>query len=75
MDMLDGEMIMLDGMVYQARSDGQVILPGEDETIPFGTLADFHPAKVLHLAGIPDYETFEETVNRLCPEMNFPWAF
>ena len=41
MDRLDGEMQMIDGVVYQACADGQVYLPGDDETVPFGTIADF----------------------------------
>ena len=32
MDRLDGEMQMIDGVVYQACSDGKIYLPGESGT-------------------------------------------
>jgi acetolactate decarboxylase len=74
MDRLDGEVQMIDGVVYQARSDGQVYLPGDDETIPFGTIADFRSEDTVRLAGIPSYEQFEVQMNDLCPRKDFPLA-
>lgn len=32
---LDGELIMLDGVVYQARGDGRVVIAPDDATVPF----------------------------------------
>ena len=74
MDRLDGEMQMIDGVVYQACSDGQVHLPGDDETIPFGTVAEFHAEQTLRLADIPSYELFEEHMAKCCPQENVPLA-
>ena len=74
MHRLDGEMQMVDGVVYQACADGKVYLPGDDETVPFGTIADFHAEETLPLADIPSYERFEETVDRLRPRQNIPLA-
>lgn len=74
MDRLDGEMQMIDGVVYQACADGQVYLPEDDETIPFGTIADFRPQCSLKLENIPSYELFETRVNDLCPQENIPLA-
>ena len=74
MDRLDGEMQMIDGVVYQACADGHIYLPGDDATIPFGTIADFHAEEKLLLENIPSYELFEERVNELCPQENFPLA-
>jgi acetolactate decarboxylase len=74
MDRLDGEMQMIDGVVYQARSDGSVHLPGDDETVPFGTVAEFRPERSLRLAGIPSYELFEARVDELCPLGSIPLA-
>jgi acetolactate decarboxylase len=39
----DGEMILLDGHVYQALYDGRVIEAREDQGIPFGVVTFFHP--------------------------------
>ena len=74
MDRLDGEMQMIDGVVYQARSDGSVRLPGDEETIPFGTIADFRAERALALADVPGYETFEERMAVSIPENNIPLA-
>ena len=74
MDRLDGEMQMIDGVVYQACADGHVYLPGDDATIPFGTVAEFHPGQSLRLADIPSYELFEEYMDKCCPQENLPLA-
>jgi len=74
MDRLDGEVQMIDGVVYQACADGQVYLPGDDETIPFGTIADFHAENTVRLADIPSYEQFEARMSECCLRNDFPLA-
>ena len=74
MDRLDGEMQMIDGIVYQACSDGHIYLPGDDETIPFGTIAEFHDGQSIRLADIASYELFEERMEQCCPRKNLPLA-
>ena len=74
MDRLDGEMQMIDGVVYQACADGRLLLPKDDETIPFGTIAKFTPEQELHLGGIPCFEDFEERMKTECPGLNLPTA-
>ena len=74
MDRLDGEVQMIDGVVYQACADGQVYLPGDDETVPFGTIADFSAENTVRLDGIPSYEQFEARMNGCCPRKDFPLA-
>ena len=74
MDRLDGEMQMIDGIVYQARADGSIRLPEDNETIPFGTIAEFAPEQELLLDAIPTYEAFEERMKKVCPSLNLPMA-
>ncbi len=74
MDRLDGEMQMIDGVVYQACADGRIHLPGDDATIPFGTVADFHAERTLQLADIPSYERFEEYMAECSPQETHPLA-
>ena len=74
MDRLDGEMQMIDGVVYQACADGHVYRPGDDATIPFGTIAEFHAERTVKLSDIPSYEEFEARMNALCPAENVPLA-
>ena len=74
MDRLDGEVQMIDNVVYQACSDGHVYLPKDDATIPFGTVAEFHAERSIRLTDIPSYELFEEYVDECCPQENIPLA-
>jgi len=74
MDRLDGEVQMIDGVVYQACADGRIRLPGDDETIPFGTICNFRAEQILKLEDIPSYERFEELLEKVCPLENFPLA-
>ena len=74
MDRLDGEMQMIDGVVYQACSDGRIYLPVDEATVPFGTIADFHAEGTLRLENIPGYELFEKRADELCPGNNLPLA-
>ncbi len=41
---LDGEMIMVDGAIYQIKSDGRVYRPGPEATTPFAAVFRFKPA-------------------------------
>ncbi len=74
MDRLDGEMQMIDGIVYQACADGHVYLPSDDATVPFGTVAQFRPEQQLRLANVTSYELFEERMAECCPEEDIPLA-
>ena len=74
MDRLDGEMQMIDGVVYQACADGNVYLPDDDATVPFGTVAEFHAEQSVRLADIPSYELFEARMAECCPQENIPLA-
>ena len=40
-DALDGEMIVLDGVVYQAKADGQIYTVADNQTSPFATITYF----------------------------------
>ena len=42
-DRLDGEMIVLNGNVWQAKSDGSVIPAADNQTTPFATVTYFTP--------------------------------
>ena len=74
MDRLDGEVQMIDGVVYQACSDGRIRCPGDGEMIPFGTICNFRAGQSLKLEDIPSYELFEEHLAKICTLENFPLA-
>ena len=74
MDRLDGEMQMIDGIVYQACADGHVYLPKDDATIPYGTIADFRAEQSVKICDVPSYEAFEEKMATCYPMENYPLA-
>ena len=65
---VNGEMIVLDGVVYQAIEDGSIAVPSDDETVPFSNVTFFETDETLSLNDIPDMETLQETLNRTVDE-------
>ncbi|MEI6362744.1 MAG: acetolactate decarboxylase [Actinomycetes bacterium] len=53
---LDGEMILIDGHCYQARSDGSVVEAADTELTPFASVVNFAPDFVADLTGIATYD-------------------
>ena len=51
-DRLDGEMIVLDGVVYQALSDGTIAIPDDNVTVPFSTVTFFEEDGSLSLSNV-----------------------
>lgn len=60
-DTLDGEMIMLDTMVYQAKADGTVLQASDSMLVPFAMTTHFSPTigeqKVSSMTGIETLKT------------------
>ena len=51
---LDGEMIVLDGRVYQIRADGVAYLADDDDTSPFAAVTFFSADRTLALPTVTD---------------------
>ena len=62
-DGLDGEMIVLDGVVYQATGDGTVVVPADDATVPFSNITFFEPDISVPLADIADMAALQAALN------------
>ena len=60
---VNGELIMLDGVVYQALYDGSVVIPPEDAQIPYGNCAFFTPDICLPDISCGSLETLETILN------------
>jgi acetolactate decarboxylase len=71
---LDGEMVILDGNVYQVRSDGRVTVVGDDEKTPFASVVFYRPLSCELFDHEMDYETFTLWINRLLPSPNLFYA-
>ena len=59
---LNGEMIVLDGTVFQAVADGSITIPADEETVPSGSVTFFDTDKTLTLIGISDMAALQESV-------------
>jgi acetolactate decarboxylase len=73
-DALDGEMVIMSGIVYQVRSDGSVRVAGDEMRSPFAVVTYFHPDRALPLEGQPDLQGIETILDRAIRSRNLPYA-
>ena len=68
---VNGEMIVLDGTVYQAVADGSIVIPADEETVPFSNVTFFDVDETRSLSGIADMAALQaaltDAVNQLGP--------
>ncbi len=69
-DALDGEMIMLDHQVYQARADGTIHLMPAKATAPFASVVNFKADMTPRLKDMLTAKTFQSAVDELAPNQN-----
>jgi len=74
-DYLDGEMLVLDGKVYQIKADGKVYTPPMDTTTPFAAVINFQAERRLVLDKDIDYPTLKKILNKAAPRRNLFYAF
>ena len=74
-DGLDGEMVILDGQVYQVRSDGRVYRPAGKETTPFAAVCPFTAASTCVLPKNLDYAGLKTMLDGRFPDQNLFYAF
>jgi len=71
---LDGEMVMLDGVVYQLKADGTALIVGDEVETPFACVTAFHPTTVEEFEGELEYAGFKNLLDRLIPSENLFYA-
>jgi acetolactate decarboxylase len=71
---LDGEMIVLDGLVYQAAADGAVNLMPPETGTPFATVTPFSADVHLDAPGGLDYAGFKAWLTLRLPSANLFYA-
>jgi acetolactate decarboxylase len=71
---LNGEMVMLDGMVYQLKTDGLAYFVDDAALMPFACVTFFHPTTVENVAEDLDDEGFKDLLERLLPSKNMLYA-
>jgi acetolactate decarboxylase len=73
-DRLDGEMILADGAIYQARADGSVRTPDDLVRVPFAAVTFFTPDRTSILSRNLDLEGLERALDGLLPTENIFYA-
>ncbi len=71
---LDGEMVLLDGQVYQIRSDGKVYHVEDNEESPFACVTFFSPDTIEDLEDSNNSKSFYDILNNLIPSENMLYA-
>jgi acetolactate decarboxylase len=73
-DALDGEMILLDGIVYQAKADGHIYRATDSLTLTLATVTYFDRDLVLNPGTTMNYTTFISTMPDRLPTRNMVYA-
>jgi acetolactate decarboxylase len=73
-DHLDGEMIMIDGSIWQIRADGRVQRVAENALTPFACVTFFKAEKRAALHGDREYADFLGWLESLLPSPNLFYA-
>ncbi len=69
-DALDGEMIALDGEIWQAKSDGTLHCPSQTETTPFAALVNFDADQTASISGPLTDNALQGEIDKLAPNQN-----
>ena len=72
---LNGEMIVLDGIVYQSLADNTIREPENNELITFTTVTFFENDRVVALNEVADYDVLKEKIKEELPYLNYIYAF
>jgi acetolactate decarboxylase len=71
---LDGEMVVLDGQVYQVKVDGKVYLAPDSGMIPFATVTSFTPEKFLPVKKAANLTELTKILDQNLPTKNIFYA-
>lgn len=67
-DRLNGELIMLDGRVYQALSDGTIAEPPDSMTVPFSCVTFFETDYTLDLKNVSTVDALKSSLDEVVRE-------
>jgi len=74
-DFLDGEMVMLDGIPYRIREDGEITVGADDDEIVYANAAFFNQDGSFPINESVDYDKFRTAINAELPSLNLFYAF
>jgi len=73
-DALDGEMIVLEGVVYQAKADGKIYRVPDSLTTPFATVTYFDSDRTVTTGSPMNLTIFTSVMADLLPSQNMVYA-
>jgi len=73
-DKLDGEMIFLDGKIYQFKADGKIYLAETKGTTPFAAVVNFNSTKTVNLNSGINYSGFQNQIDSVLTNKNIFYA-
>jgi len=69
-DAFDGEMVMVDGVVWQAKGDGSVVEAADDLTTPFCCVTPFETDETIELGDVTSMDALKETLSARVQDVN-----
>lgn len=73
-DMLDGELIAIDGMYYSIKSDGAAYLLSDDVKVPFACVTFYEEDMSAEISDINNISEFEDILEEIIPSDNLFYA-
>jgi acetolactate decarboxylase len=73
-DALEGELILLDGVVYHAKADGRVYPASDSYTTPFATVTYFDRDRSFTPGTVMNYSVFSSAMSSQLPSQNMVYA-
>ena len=73
-DRLDGEMIELDGQVYQVNAQGKVCKMPDDATLPFAAVTWFESDMTFEVAALTNFDALRAVIDQHLPSKNIFYA-
>lgn len=71
---IDGEMVMVDGEVFQAKSDGSVVVASPTQKTPFAAVTAFSPSIQGSTTGTTTLKELEEQLDKIIVNKNLFYA-
>ncbi|WKY48913.1 acetolactate decarboxylase [Eubacteriaceae bacterium ES3] len=72
---VDGEMIMIENIVYQAKDDGSVVIVADDEKTPFSVVTSFDVDNTAELQSVASLDELEEQLDQFITSKDLFYVF
>jgi acetolactate decarboxylase len=72
---LHGELIMLDGVLYEAEADGKVVIANDSAKICYANATFFEEDKPLNITEVANYDSLRVKLNQTLDSKNYFYAF